>query len=281
MCVFTENNLYGWEDCPEPVRDTVNDIVGFYRQLLGSDLTGFYLHGSLAMNCFEPVSSDVDFLAVVRRKLNIAEKRSIIDYLLTISSIRAEMSIVTGETVKNMEYPTPFELHYSHEHRDRYEDGTFDWSAKQYDEDLALHFEVVRRRGICLYGKAIENVFARIPEEVCLASVARELDWINERLDTLPATYTVLNSCRAVAFLREDKFFSKKEGGEWALIHMPVDFIDTIKHALAVYTCSKDTRYHSRKMLHDITNYAQEEIARYYSNRNPRESKEVVDERKR
>jgi hypothetical protein len=31
--------------------------------------------------------------------------------------------------------------------------------------------------------------------------------------------YLVLNACRNLAYLREDRFFSKIEGGRWALEH--------------------------------------------------------------
>ncbi len=258
-----QTTTYGWPNCPETLRRTIDDILNFYLNVLKENLTGFYLHGSLAMSCFNPLSSDIDIIAVVQRKLTIYEKKAIIDNLLHICDVRTEMSIVTTDSIKNMEYPTPFELHYNHDHRKQYENGTADLTVERSDEDLVLHFEVIRQRGICLYGESIEKMFPKITKEKCIPSIANELDWINEKYNTLPATYIILNPCRAVAFLREGAFMSKKEGGEWALANLPARFSDTITRALAIYTGSEDIEHPARDILHDIVEYARREITRY------------------
>jgi streptomycin 3"-adenylyltransferase len=265
MSVPYKDISYGWEDCPESVRSTVNGILAYYRQVLGEDLTGFYLHGSLAMGCFNPKSSDIDFLAVVRRKLTVPEKKAIIDYLLSIndgsSPVAPEMSIVTEDSVKKMEYPTPFELHYSNSWWERYLSGEVDWNTQKYDEDLVMHYLAIRWRSICLYGKAIKEMFPEIPREICLASIISDLNWIIERIKTLPATYCILNPCRMLAFLREDKVLSKKEGGEWALANLPARFKDTISQALAIYTGAKDVDPPNPDTLRDFVEYASTEIS--------------------
>ncbi|MBN1177355.1 MAG: DUF4111 domain-containing protein [Dehalococcoidales bacterium] len=257
------STIYGWQNCPESVRRTLNDIITYYRQTLGKNLVGFYLHGSLSMGCFNPSSSDLDFLAVVQRNLPIDEKKAIIDYLLHNCDLHTEMSIVTIESIKNMEYPTPFELHYNHDHREQYRNGMVDLTVKRYDKDMALHFEVLRQRGICLYGKSIDEVFPEVSRELCIASLNNELRWINERFNTLPVTYIVLNPCRALAFLSEGRFMSKKEGGEWALTYLPAKFHDTISRALAIYIGAEDIEHPGDDILHDIVDYAREEIIQY------------------
>ena len=45
------------------------------RAILGENLVGVYLHGSLAMGCFNPRSSDVDLLVVVREDIPPKVKR--------------------------------------------------------------------------------------------------------------------------------------------------------------------------------------------------------------
>ena len=39
-----------------------NAFVSLCREVLADALTGVYLHGSLAMGCFNPVTSDVDLI---------------------------------------------------------------------------------------------------------------------------------------------------------------------------------------------------------------------------
>jgi streptomycin 3"-adenylyltransferase len=257
---------FSWKNCPEPVRRLVDDILTFYRQVLGENLSGFYLHGSLAMGCFHSGSSDIDFLAVVRCSLTLAEKKTIIDYLLGIdngsSAAAPEMSIVTQDNLDNFVYPSPFELHYSNSWRDRYLSGKVDWEEPRYDADLVMHYLAIRHRGICLYGSPIEAVFPEVPRDMCIASLTQDLNWVSERMDSLPATYIVLNPCRALAFLSTGTLMSKKEGGEWALSCLPREFSTLIYQALTAYSGAGEVVRHEQNTLRKFVEYSRKEFRR-------------------
>ena len=45
----------------QDVETLLKKIVGLCREVFGEDLTGVYLHGSLAMGCFQPEKSDNRF----------------------------------------------------------------------------------------------------------------------------------------------------------------------------------------------------------------------------
>ena len=77
--IQSNRKTYGWGDCPEPIKELVSSILRNYHKILGTNLIGFYLHGSLAMDCFNPLVSDVDFLAVVKQKPTVEQKKTIID----------------------------------------------------------------------------------------------------------------------------------------------------------------------------------------------------------
>jgi predicted nucleotidyltransferase len=256
----------GWDDCPESIRKKVEDILVFYRQSLGNNLTGFYLHGSLAVGCFNPLKSDIDFLVVVEHKLATQDKKTIIDYLLGIDngsgSASHEMSIVTRDSLSNLVYPPPFELHYDSSWCDRFRKGTVDWEEQRYDPDLPMHFIIIRERGICLYGEPIKGVFPEIPREICIVSCANDISWINEQFDTLSPSYIVLNPCRALALLTEGIVLSKKEGGEWALSHLPLEFSGLINRALATYAGADVNTRLKTKSLREFYDYSRKEFAR-------------------
>lgn len=257
---------YGWENCPDSISNLVNRIVDSYRTILHENLLGFYLHGSLAMGCFNPGQSDVDLLVVVRRSLIREEKKSIIDVLLEVnkapSSVNPEMSIVLLENVVHPIYPTTFELHYSSGWRERYLADEVDWDTQRFDEDLVLHFLAIKRRGVCLYGSPIESVFPEIPGGMCVASLVNDLNWISTRLSSLPPTYPVLNPCRALAFLRTGIFMSKKEGGMWALSSVPGRFSSIISRALAIYQGDEETLPDQHQVL-EFLEYTRAEMAGY------------------
>jgi predicted nucleotidyltransferase len=235
-------SVYGWETCPESLKKRVEEILGVFRRTLDSNLTGFYLHGSLAMGCFNPEASDIDLLAVVNQKLTVPHKQAIINYLTGIDTGKAspEMSIVTEESLKNIVYPSPFELHYSSAFREVYASGSFNWEEQRLDTDLAAHYMSVRERGVCLYGQPAREAIPEIPAEIFIASLVQDLNWLRQEISRISFRHIVLNPCRAIAFISEGKFMSKLEGGQWAMSHLPSRYTSLIESALAAY-CGADT----------------------------------------
>jgi len=256
------SSLYGWETCPKSIKDETNNILAFFRDTLGDSLTGFYLHGSLTMDCFNPKSSDIDFLVVTGQILTTRQKKDIITYLQNIDKGIAspEMSIVTSESLKNIVYPSPFELHYSRGTRDVYTGGRVSWEAQRADTDLVAHYVAVRERGICLYGRPIKNTFPEVPPEMFVASIVQDLHWIRQEINSLPFKHIVLNPCRALAHINENKFMSKKEGGEWALLHLPQKYTTLIEKALNAYSGAEDLVPPGLDVLTEFIDYAIKEF---------------------
>ncbi len=54
---------------PKSIQSLLNRIVEGFRHILGGNLVGIYLHGSLAMGGFNPRTSDIDFLIVLKAPL--------------------------------------------------------------------------------------------------------------------------------------------------------------------------------------------------------------------
>ena len=129
-----------------------------FRDSFGDNLIGVYLHGSLAMESFNPISSDVDLLVVVRAPLSWEEKSRIGQQLLRLSEQAPpnglELSILTVANLLPFQYPTPYELHFSNGNKERFAEGTMDFAAGLTDPDLAAHFVITKARGVCLYGEA-------------------------------------------------------------------------------------------------------------------------------
>ena len=51
------------------VNALLDDLLTQARTVLGGELIGFYLDGSLALGDFDPETSDVDFIDAVARQL--------------------------------------------------------------------------------------------------------------------------------------------------------------------------------------------------------------------
>jgi predicted nucleotidyltransferase len=114
---------YKWANIQERIRRQVRNLVEALGQLLNMDLVGVYLYRSLAMGCFNPRTSDLDFLIVMRRGMTIETKRRLAKILLRLSNapVPIEASFLTTESLTHWRHPAPYDFHYSEDHRAKYD----------------------------------------------------------------------------------------------------------------------------------------------------------------
>lgn len=223
-------------------------------EILGENLAGVYLHGSMAMGCFNPRKSDLDLLTVVRETPDDACKRMYMEMVTELSARMPdnglhggiEMSVVRKDACNPFVYPTPFELHFSVGHLPWYRRDPEDYIRKMKgtDKDLAAHFTVIRSRGICLAGLPVRDVFGEVPAVDYLDSIREDIADAREEIAGNPL-YLTLNLARVLAYCTEGKVLSKQEGGEWALGNVPEQFHPLIRTALADYRGDTEETYDS------------------------------------
>jgi hypothetical protein len=235
--------LYGWPDCPESVRAQVAGLIEHLTDLMGTALTGVYLHGSLAYGCFNPDASDLNLLVLASRPLLRDTKLGIATACVRRSLAPApiELSILSPADLSPWQYPTPYQFHYSEPWRERLTADTTStawlaWPTGQQgtDPDLAAHVTLTRARGIALLGKPPVEVFPEVPPAEYLASITAD----SEAALTQPLlnpVATVLNLCRVAWYLRAQVLSSKEEAGVWAQDTVRAAHRDLVSQALAVY----------------------------------------------
>lgn len=225
-------------------QELLETISAAYQSILGTKLSGIYVHGSLAFGCFRWDISDIDFLAVVKEPLTLSEKESLIAMLLELDAYAPpkglEMSVVLEQVCSPFLYPTPFELHFSNAHKSRCREDLTKYcrTMNGADPDLAAHITVTRRVGYKLCGKPIPEVFGPVPREAYLDSILRDIQDAQSDIREQPI-YCILNLCRVMAFLEEDLVLSKEQGGQWGITHLP-EHAALICSALDTYTQSTD-----------------------------------------
>ncbi|MDY2938849.1 MAG: DUF4111 domain-containing protein [Fusicatenibacter sp.] len=236
----------------------LNRFLSGARQILKSNLIGIYLHGSAVMGCYNPAKSDIDLITVVKEKMTPDSKRAFMDMVVNLNELAPakgiEMSIVTGNVCNPFLYPTPFELHFSVAHLAWYKENPNDYIAKMngVDKDLAAHFTVILKRGKCLYGLPIEEVFGEVPREAYLDSIRNDIADARTAI-TRDTMYITLNLARVLAYQRDGIVISKKEGGEWALRNLSAEYHPLLKDALREYQEGAEPVYDKKSAL----NYAE------------------------
>ena len=231
-----------------PTESLLNGFVDRSKEILRDNLVGVYLHGSLAMGCFNPEQSDIDLIIAVERPLSDPVKRAYMDMVTAYSAMGPkkgiEMSVVLRAACKPFVYPTPFELHFSEGHAAWYRSDPDDYIRRMNgtDKDLAAHFTIINRRGKCLYGAPIPEVFETVPAVDYMDSIWFDVEGAAEEIVQYPM-YLTLNLCRVLAFKEEGLVLSKKEGGEWAIERLPAEYRPLIKNALRGYTENAEVAY--------------------------------------
>ncbi len=239
MKTMLENGVAPPKDASDAER-LMQIIKERYLHILPDNLTGIYLHGSLAANCFQWERSDIDFLVVVRREVPVEKKIALVETLYALSPDAPpegfEMSVIQEKYCRNIPYPIPFELHYSPRYKRDYERDARGFCSRMHgeDPDLTAHILNLHAHGEVIHGPSIPRVFDQVKRENALCAIRFDVNDSAEHLHENPVYY-VLNLCRAVAYCRGNKAMSKKEGGEWALTHMSTEHQRVIQAALNAY----------------------------------------------
>ena len=213
------------------------------------------MHGSAVMGCFNPRKSDLDFIIVVKKPLSDSVKRSYLDMVVKYNALGPEkgieMSVVLRDVCKPFVYPTPYDLHFSAGHLDWYTADPDEYISKMKgtDKDLAAHFTIINKRGRCLYGAPIKDVFAEVPSRDYMDSIRFDVEEAVEEITVYPM-YLTLNLARVLAYKEEGLVLSKKEGGEWAINNLPSGYHPLIMDALREYSESENVSYDKELAKH-------------------------------
>lgn len=233
---------YNWSNCPQDVCDQLNHFAAEVSAILGDNLAGAYLHGSLAMGCFNPVRSDLDLLAVTHEGMSLDTKRRVAEIVLqtSLNPAKMELSFIVQRDIHPWQYPTPFDFHFSEEWREKIStelaNGTWQhWNdPRPKDPDLAAHVTIMNHCGIRLVGKPVAEVFPPVPRADYLDSIMGDFDFAANLLTDNPV-YAILNFCRIYWYLLENQISSKDEAGVWGIGNLPQEYRLLIEKALWLY----------------------------------------------
>lgn len=232
---------------PEPTRvpsaeALTESLTDALRRILGRDLSGVYLHGSLALGCFHPEHSDIDLLLVVRQGLAPEQQRDVVRALLDHSAnpYPLDVSIIHEAALFPWRYPTPVLLRYNEDQRAGLELALADGSWASWGQDgglaweLALHIRLLNERGQTRYGQPIADTFPSVPMQHFVDAMLRDLRAARQDMMVDPV-YAVLNQCRAYYFLQDDVLASKEEAGQWTMGMLHPRYLPVLKHCLNYY----------------------------------------------
>lgn len=211
-------------------------LVSRYKEILGENYIGLYVHGSMCMSGFNPKKSDIDYIIVCESVPTDIQKRAVMDATMAYAHLAPakglEMHLVLKNDCANFAYPPHFELHFSPAHVMNYlkdPAGYVGW-MKGGDPDLCAHLMVTYHRGIAFDGPAVREIFGPVPREAYLESILSDAEWSDD-----DCMYAVLNRCRTMGYIATGRVMSKHEGALWAMENAAPEYREMIRDVLDCY----------------------------------------------
>lgn len=214
-------------------------LVPGVQTALAHNLVGVYLRGSLALGDFNPITSDVDFLAVTERPVSDAE-------FARLADLHARLARLPHKYATHLEgsYIDRAAVRHFHPDERRHPtvgtDWAFGWS--EHRDNWILELWTVRERGVVLLGPAPETLIAPITPAQLRDAVRGELaarlrDWAmaSEAPDwLLPRHYQAFEietMCRALYTLAHGELPTKPRAVAWALKTLPAPWQSLVQRS--------------------------------------------------
>jgi predicted nucleotidyltransferase len=208
----------------EDVNQVLELLAEGLKELLGGQIVGLYLTGSLTYGDFDKVSSDIDFLAVLDKPLTDQQLKAVkqlhqqIGKAVPFWAKRLEGSYITAEMIKSKDRPE--------EQRPYVNGGKV--NLYKYGNEWTINLYALQETGVAILGKEPREMFPKVTIEDVRAASKQDLlsDW-QPKLDDPNAfnhegydsnhlkAYAVLTMCRVLHRAKNDGIASKRVTSKW------------------------------------------------------------------
>lgn len=209
---------------PTPYED-VNTILLLMhtkiQAILGQQLVGFYLYGSLSSGDFDPMSSDIDFLVVTAENL----PEEMIEHLRDMHTAIASSGFPYANRLEGSYIPSEAFRRYDPDNA-RHPTIGVDWPFQiaLHGSNWIIERHIVRERGVVVWGPSPETLIDPVSPHDLRAAVCEHLKtWWQNQVDEpewlRPRDYqafAILTLCRALYTLDQGKVSSKPQAAAWA-----------------------------------------------------------------
>jgi len=232
-------------DADRDLRQYLIRIAATLGDVLGDQLTGLYVHGSLATGAYHRDRSDLNLIGVVSRKLSAAQRAAVARTLVALSDARPvlgdiEVGVVQERYARAFEHPAPYEVHYSSALHEPIRHSRVDFERDEVSVDLAVQMVETRDRGVTLVGPPPGSLFGAVPWHAYINALEADFNRVRPLLMEKPV-YAILNASRILHGTtgKTMSVLNKDEAAVWALQTAPRMYHSVINDALQIYRGTK------------------------------------------
>ncbi len=223
-----------------PINAFLRQFVDDIRSILGNDLVGFYLSGSLAVGDFDPTSSDIDFVAVL----------SVPPDEVAVTALKRLHDTLGGDRGKGIQrlegFYVPLATVRQHDPTMIPHPAVYFAAGTRFDPcrlrwDWVIECYVLQEHGIIVDGPPPATLIDPISRDQLIESVRATLrhdwsqhiaepEWMRIRHEQ---AFAILTMCRALYVLERGELVSKLEAAHWAQRRLAPEWRPLIERALA------------------------------------------------
>ncbi len=218
---------------PTQVSALLKNLTAQMPVVLGRNLVGIYVYGSLTQQAFNPKRSDVDCIVVTERELSERQFEKLEVFLARLAesnqwAARLQITILIKSKVLTMNSKAcPYQ---------------FGLLKRSRSDGNPIIWMNVLKSGLILYGPPPESFVPAITNEILFQALEREVGYLREEISekaesewrNVPSyrVYAVLTLCRIMYSFSKGTIVSKQLAAKWVLKHPPEEFGAIINQAL-------------------------------------------------
>jgi hypothetical protein len=236
---------------PEPVRPVLDSYVASSDKLLPGLIRAFYVVGSIALDGFSELFSDVDFVAVLNRKASPQD-------IASLKAIHRSIKQQFPEPKLSGSYLQPDDLgHFANEiaRHPYYHDGRF--HKEGCFEINSVTWWILKNRGVAVLGADPTDLPFTVDWNLLVSWMRENLNsyWMSwtKRLDGFLVMlsdwgiqWTILGVSRQYYTLRENSITTKIGAAAYALTCVPARWHPLIREAIEIREGHEGSHYSSR-----------------------------------
>jgi predicted nucleotidyltransferase len=215
------------------INELLTILLSKMHAVLGQNLVGLYLFGSLVTEDFDYGSSDIDLLAATSIDIDDASFHALDEMHKEIVALfehwedRLEVAYLSLAALKTFKTQRSHIAIISPGEPFHIKDAGTDW---------LLNWYVVQEKGITLFGPPPQTIIEPISKEEYSRAIKEQAkdwrEWVKHAMHSRPSqAYSILTMCRALYAYRNGEQVSKLRAARWAMRQLP-EWSSLIQNAL-------------------------------------------------